>query len=81
MYEEEFSNRLIVLRMKKGVSARDMSLSLGQNPGYINHIENKQTYPSLPGFFNIYEYLDITPQQFFEFGNANPSLIAKIVVT
>lgn len=79
MYEEEFSDRVTELRMKKGVSARDMSLSLGQNPGYINHIENKQTLPSLSGFFNICEYLGITPQQFFDSGNANPSLIAKIV--
>jgi len=79
MYEEEFSKRLTELRMHKGVSARDMSLSLGQNPGYINHIENKQIFPSLPVFLNICEYLDITPQQFFDTENANPSLIDKIV--
>lgn len=79
MYEVEFSNRLAELRIKKGVSARDMSLSLGQNPGYINHIENRQTLPSLPGFFNICDYFDITPQQFFDFGNSNPALIVKIV--
>ena len=35
MYEEQFSKRLAELRTKKGVSARDMSLSIGQNPGYI----------------------------------------------
>jgi len=77
--EAKFSDRLAALRRKKGVSARDMSLSLGQNPGYINHIENKQTLPSLPGFFNICGYLDITPQQFFDSDNANPRLIAKSV--
>ena len=35
MCKEAFSKRLVQLRMAKGVSARDMSLSLGQNPGYI----------------------------------------------
>ena len=40
MYEEQFTNRLSKLRLAKGVSARDMSLSIGQNPGYINNIEN-----------------------------------------
>lgn len=30
MYEEQFSKRLAELRTKKGVSARDMSLSIGQ---------------------------------------------------
>ena len=34
MYEEQFSKRLTELRTQKGVSARDMSLSIGQNPGY-----------------------------------------------
>ena len=36
MYEDLFYQRLIELRTKKGVSARDMSLSIGQNAGYIN---------------------------------------------
>ncbi|MGN1167485.1 MAG: helix-turn-helix domain-containing protein [Lachnospiraceae bacterium] len=65
MYEEEFCKRLSELRIQKGVSARDMSLSLGQNAGYINHIENRQALPSLPVFFNICEYFDITPAEFF----------------
>ena len=37
MDEKDFSLRLAQLREKKGVSARDMSLSIGQNPGYINN--------------------------------------------
>ena len=40
MYEDEFALRLAQLRSKKGVSARDMSLSIGQNAGYINSIES-----------------------------------------
>ena len=40
MYEEQFSKRLTELRTQKGVSARDMSLSIGQNPGYIRAIES-----------------------------------------
>lgn len=79
MYEDEFSNRLAELRTKKGVSARDMSLSLGQNSGYINHIENKQTLPSMTGFFNICEYFKITPQQFFEMDCSHPATITDIV--
>ena len=57
LYENDFAKRLSELRIQKGVSARDMSLSLGQNSGYINHIENRQAYPSIPVFFNICEYL------------------------
>ena len=40
MYEKEFSKRLCELRLEKGVSAREMSLSLGQSASYINRIEN-----------------------------------------
>ena len=65
MYENDFSIRLAALRQKKGVSARDMSLSLGQNSGYINHIENRQALPSMAVFFNICEYLEISPEEFF----------------
>ena len=38
--EEKFAERLAELRIAKGVSARDMSLSIGQSAGYINNIEN-----------------------------------------
>ncbi len=38
LYEENFSKRLSELRRGKGVSARKMSLALGQNAGYINHM-------------------------------------------
>ena len=33
MQEEDFAKRLSALRQEKGASARDMSLSLGQNAG------------------------------------------------
>ena len=51
MDEKDFAIRLARLREKKGVSARDMSLSIGQNPGYINNIETGKSKPSLDGFF------------------------------
>ena len=42
MYEDFVPERIAQLRIKKGVSARDMSLSLGQANNYINNIENKR---------------------------------------
>lgn len=66
MYEEDFPIRLAKLRTEKGVSARDMSLSIGQNPGYINNIETGKALPSMSTFFYICDYLNISPQDFFE---------------
>lgn len=51
MYEEQFSKRLTELRTQKGVSARDMSLSIGQNPGYIRAIESGTAFPTMANFF------------------------------
>ena len=43
VYEDFVPERLAKLRMQKGVSARDMSLSLGQgHNNYINNVENKE---------------------------------------
>lgn len=72
MYEDFVPERLAELRTQKGVSARDMSLSLGQANNYINNIENKKSLPSMQSFFYICEYLGVTPQEFFDAGNAFP---------
>ena len=79
MNERDFAIRLAMLREKKGVSARDMSLSIGQNPGYINNIENGKSKPSLEGIFYICEYLGITPSEFFDMESQNPSKLDSIV--
>lgn len=78
MYEEDFVRRLAQLRVKKGVSARDMSLSIGQNPGYINTIENGKAFPTMVNFFYICEFLGVTPQEFFDTGTSDPAALRKL---
>lgn len=78
MEKAEFSRRLVQLRMNKGVSARDMSLSIGQSPGYINNIENGINYPSMAVFFYICDYLGISPKEFFDTQSANPSKLSEL---
>ena len=77
-YEDYFFNRLIKLRMKKGNSARDMSLSMGQNKGYMANIESKKSFPSLPMFFVICDYLGVTPMEFFNSENEIPVEITNL---
>ena len=77
---EQFGDRLAALRIKSGISARDLSLSIGQNSHYINHIENHYSYPSMQSFFYICEYLNITPREFFDLDFDDPNhlkLLAK----
>ena len=54
-----FYKRLTQLRNKQGISARDMSLSLGQSESYINKIENGKALPSMSAFFYICDFLKI----------------------
>lgn len=77
--EKDFSLRLAKLRTNKGVSARDMSLSIGQNPAYINNIETGKSMPSLAGIFYICEYLGITPKEFFDIETSDPAKVNKLL--
>ena len=79
MYEDFVPERIAKLRTLKGVSARDMSLSLGQANNYINNVENKKSLPSLHAFFSICEYLGVTPLEFFDDGNENPEALQQFI--
>ena len=79
MDEKDFSLRFAKLREKKGVSARDMSLSIGHNPGYINNIESGKSMPSLTGIFYICDYLAITPSELFDLDSQNPNYLNSLI--
>ncbi len=69
----QFGDRLAELRIKHNISARNFSLSIGQNSHYIEHIENHKTFPTMQIFFYICEFLRITPCQFFDLRASNPA--------
>ncbi len=79
MYEDFLPERLAKLRTQKGVSARDMSLTLGQANNYINNIENKKSLPSMQAFFYICDFLGVTPQEFFDEGNPHPVALREFM--
>lgn len=78
-YLEYFSNRLFLLRSGKGVSAREMSLSMGQGHGYIGQLERKAYLPSMTGFFYICEYLGIMPKDFFDDEIRQPDIFNELM--
>ena len=79
MFEDFIADRLSNLRQAKGVSARDMSLSIGQNENYINQIENHKMLPAMQTFFYICDYLKITPQEFFDDDNSQPVQLRELI--
>lgn len=77
--KEEFIQRLVQFRLQKGVSARDMSLSIGQSAGYINNIENGVNLPSMTTFFYICDYLGVSPRDFFDTQSTAPSKAVQLL--
>lgn len=79
MDEFFIKQRIARLRTEKGISARALSLQLGQSTGYINSIENGKPLPSMSMFLYICEYFKITPKDFFDENMEYPDLINEIV--
>ncbi len=64
--EEFFRDRLRFLRNERNISAREMSLALGQNETYINKIETGKCAATIATFLKICEFFAVSPAQFFE---------------
>lgn len=75
----DFIKRLVELCVNKGGSARDMSLSIGQSPSYINNIENGVNFPSMTVLFYICYYLGTLPKFFFDTENANAVKLQELL--
>lgn len=71
--------RITSLRMKKGVSEYQMSYDLGHSRGYINNISSGKSLPSVAELLAICEYFGITPAEFFDEGNEDPSISREII--
>ena len=71
-------NRISELRIKKDVSEYQMSLDLGMSRSYINNITTGKVLPSLDLLFDICEYCDVTPAEFFNTVDSNPLMTQEM---
>ena len=69
------------MRMKRNVSAREMSISLGRGAGYINSIESGHVLPSMVMLFEICDYLKVSPKEFFEFTEPDTNRLFELRLT
>lgn len=70
-------HRITELRIKKDISEYKMSMDLGHNKSYIQHITCGRALPSLQEFLYICEYLGVTPHEFFDDTIRNPGLVQQ----
>ena len=66
MDEQFIRERITQLRIAANKSEREMSLDLGHSGSYINSLTSGRTVPSLKEFLYICEYLNVTPEMFFQ---------------
>ena len=76
--EDFVAGRIAQLRTQKGVSARDMSLTLGLGVSTINNIENKSSRPSIRVLYYICEFFKISLKDFFDEQTASPALLSEL---
>ena len=54
------------IRNKANLSARKLSIAIGNNDGYINRLESKRDFlPSMEAFFDILDACGTTAEEFF----------------
>lgn len=79
MDEQFVKQRIAFLRTSQNISARELSLRLGQSEGYINAIENGKSNPSIQMLSYICEELGVSMHDFYDEENIYPGLINELV--
>lgn len=57
--------RITQIRIQKDISEHAMSMHLGKSGSYIRSITSGRALPSVKELFNIMEYFEMTPAEFF----------------
>ena len=65
VWETDYRERLKKLMLDNNITARELSLSLGYNEGYISRILKRKIDPSFKSMMDIMLYFDISPAEFF----------------
>ena len=66
MNKEEVVERISLMRVRAGLSARDLSLKVGKNSAYVSRLESKDSFePSVSALLEIIEACGSTPEEFF----------------
>ena len=76
MFDPNFvRERITQLRLEKGISEYKMSYDLGHSRSYIYNISSGRALPTMTEFFQICDYFEITPSQFFDVSQENSPLL------
>ena len=65
VWEDDYRKRLKKLMEQNNITARELSLSLGYNEGYISRILKGKIDPSFKSMMDTMLYFDISPAEYF----------------
>lgn len=74
-YKKFLRDRITQLRLDHNLSEYQLSLSLGKCKTYIQSISSGKSLPAMEPFFDICDYFDMTPAEFF---NESPEDSAQL---
>lgn len=64
-YKKFVRERITQLRLEQNLSEYQLSLSLGKCKTYIQAISSGKSLPAMEPFFDICDYFELTPAEFF----------------
>lgn len=78
-YEAFIRKRISELIVQRDISEHFLSLELGKSGSYIRAITSGRALPSVRELFNIMDYFNLTPMEFFAGAGEDNSLRAKVI--
>lgn len=77
--EDFLRNRITQLRIEKGLSEYKLSYNLGHSRSFINNITSGKNMLSMSEFFQLCDYFELTPAQFFDDSAKNPQQLQEVI--
>lgn len=68
-YEQYLREKITLLRLERNISEYHLSTELGKCKTYIQAITSGKSLPSFDAFFDLCEYFNLSPEEFFASGN------------
>lgn len=79
MNRDFIRERITQLRIARNVSEYQMSAELGKSSGYVQAITSGRSLPSIEQLFNMIDYFEMTPAEFFDPWNQDPENVRKAI--
>lgn len=73
-------DRITELRLAKDISEYKLSQDIGRSKGYIQSISSGKTLPSITALYEICDYFEITPREFFDNGSIPDSKLVQDLI-